>query len=573
MPGVEQRIIQSAAAKTKVSYHVYVPKAYDREKTRRFPVLYWLHGSGGGGAGIRPLVSHFGDAIRKGKVPPMLVVFPNGLRNGMWCDSKHGKTPVETILMKEVIPDVDANFRTIASREGRMVEGFSMGGYGAARIGFKHHDLFSAVSILGGGPLQRVFSEDIGPKGKAGDRAWALQYVFGGDQQYFKAQSPWVLAQKNVKALRKGIRIRIAIGGLDRTLPYNRDFHKHLNQLGIPHSFTVPPRVKHNPQALLDAMGETNWEFYCTAFGGLPQGEGFAADYPGDRGIEKDQAVLFAEDFEGGALAKIGKRWDEVSNKAGKVLALSDDVPPGSSGKRSIRMTGTLGENSGGHLFKKFRNVDKAFLRFYTRFAQDHAYEHHFVALGGHNPPTRWPNPKAGTCPRGDDRVHVFIDPVGWYGKYPPPGVWNLYTYWAEMKKSADGKYWGNCLQPARQVRISRGKWICVELMVQLNSSPDRRDGELALWIDGKPVLHVRKGLRRGPWSGMGFQLVESGGTPFKGLRLRTSSELKLNYVWLEHYIDPGAQRHNKLKNPNKINSVWFDHVVVATRYIGPIAK
>jgi hypothetical protein len=165
----------------------------------------------------------------------------------------------------------------------------------------------------------------------------------------------------------------------------------------------------------------------------------------------------------------------------------------------------------------------------------------------------------------------VFIDPIGWYGKYPPPGVWSLYTYWPEMKISADGHYWGNCLSPARQVPVKRGKWICVELMVQLNTTPEAADGVLALWIDGKRVAHFIKGVRRGPWSGMGFDVVESGGEPFEGLRLRTSKALQINHLWLEHYIDPGAQRQNKVANPNRVNRVWFDDIVVAKSYIGPI--
>jgi len=212
-------------------------------------------------------------------------------------------------------------------------------------------------------------------------------------------------------------------------------------------------------------------------------------------------------------------------------------------------------------------------VRFYTKFAADHGYEHHFVALGGYNPPTPWPNPRAGTRPRGDDRIAVFIDPIGHYGRYPPPGVWGLYTYWSEMKISADGRYWGNVLSPARPVPVQRAEWICVELMIKLNSAPDERDGELALWIDGKPAMRFAKGMRRGRWSGMGFQLVESGGEPFEGLRLRTSMNLKINHLWLEHYVDEGAQRQNKVTSPNRVNRVWFDDIVVATEYIGPIRK
>jgi hypothetical protein len=305
----------------------------------------------------------------------------------------------------------------------------------------------------------------------------------------------------------------------------------------------------------------------------LPEGAGLAATYPGDVGIARAPAVLFAEDFEEGSLATVGKRWDEVSNKDGRVLALSDDVPPASRGTRSMQMTGTLGENSGGHLYTRFPGVDQAFLRFYTKFAPDHAYEHHFVELGGYNPPLAWPYPHAGTRPAGNDRLLVFVDGIGWYGKYPPPGIWSLYTYWPEMKISADGNYWGNCLNPAEPHPVPRGHWQCVELMIKMNSAPDKADGELALWLDGKLVMHVFKGIPRGPWSGMGFNVLATGGEPFEGLRLRTDNALKINHLWLEHYVDEGAQRQNRLDNPNRVNRVWFDDLVVARGYIGPLAK
>ena len=193
--------------------------------------------------------------------------------------------------------------------------------------------------------------------------------------------------------------------------------------------------------------------------------------------------------------------------------------------------------------------------------------------MGGYNPSTPWPNPKAGSRPNGDDRLAILIDPVGFYGRYPPPGVWTMYSYWSEMKSSADGKYWGNVLAPVKPTPVKRDRWICVELMIQLNSAPEKHDGQLTLWIDGEKSLHVEKGVRRGRWSGIGFHLVESGGVPFEGLRLRTSKDLKIDHLWLEHYVDPGAQRQNRVKEPNPVNSVWFDHVVVAKSYIGPIAR
>lgn len=264
-PRLQFRTFDSAAAKTNVSYHIYTPEVYDTEKERRFPVLYWLHGSGGGLPGIAQLAAHFDAAIRAGKTPPMLVVFANGLPNGMWCDSKDGRRPVETIVIKELLPLIDATFRTIAARAGRIVEGFSMGGYGAARLGFKYSEKFCAISMLGAGPLQPELNQS--PRVGARGRERILQDAFGGDMEYFKAQSPWVLAERNAMALRGGMPIRQVIGDRDETCAFNRDFHERLVKLDIPHTFTVLPGIGHKPLAVLEALGEANWKFYRAALG------------------------------------------------------------------------------------------------------------------------------------------------------------------------------------------------------------------------------------------------------------------------------------------------------------------
>jgi len=264
-PHLKYNMFDSAAAKTEISYQIYIPETYDTETARRFPVLYWLHGSGGGSAGVAPLVSFFNDAMRDGKIPPMLIVFVNGLPNGMWCDSKNGKTPIETILIKELIPHIDSTFRTIAAREGRLIEGFSMGGYGAARLGLKYNDLFCAASILAAGPLHPEFeTRRVGPPG----RDYLLKEVYG-DMEYFRAVSPWRLAEQNAEAAKKGLLIRQVIGENDETLDFNRDFSEHMKQLDIPHTFTVVPDVGHQPMAVLNALGEDNWKFYQTVFGVL----------------------------------------------------------------------------------------------------------------------------------------------------------------------------------------------------------------------------------------------------------------------------------------------------------------
>ena len=267
VPQLEQHIFFSPRARTQVSYHVYIPEAYHSDETRSFPVIYWLHGYRGGVKYLPQVVEYFDSAMRSGKMPPALVVFPNGLAESMWCDSKDGRIPMESVVIEELIPQVDSTFRTIPVRPGRILEGFSMGGYGAARLGFKYADKFGAVSILGAGPMQRQLDVEDGPTGMAEARLRAMRLVYGDDQSYFNAQSPWALAQKYANNLRnKNLMIRILVGEHDDMLPPNREFSSYLSRLGIHHDFLVLPKVGHNPLALLKAYGDTNWLFYQKAF-------------------------------------------------------------------------------------------------------------------------------------------------------------------------------------------------------------------------------------------------------------------------------------------------------------------
>jgi enterochelin esterase-like enzyme len=265
-PRVAFRTFESKTVGAKVSYHIYTPEAYGKTEAR-LPVLYWLHGTDGGIVGIRPMAKVFDDAIEAGKVPAMIVVFVNGLPRRLWADSKDESAPVETVFVTELIPEVDKQYRTIAKREGRILEGFSMGGYGAARIGFKHPDLFAGVSILAGGPLDLEFK---GPRAKHNPilRKQILTDVCSNDMEYFKSISPWMVAETSAEEVReKKMVIRHAVGNSDDTLELNAKFHERMESLKVPHEFAELPEVTHDAKAVLDALGERNGKFYRRALG------------------------------------------------------------------------------------------------------------------------------------------------------------------------------------------------------------------------------------------------------------------------------------------------------------------
>lgn len=262
-PGVEQSTFKSRTLDgAPVSYHVVLPQTYAAMPDHRFPVIYWLHGLGGGRQGVPRLSAWFDAAMRRGDMPPALIVFPNGLVDSMWSNSKDGTVPMETVIIEELIPHIDAAYRTIATREGRVIEGFSMGGYGAGRLGFKYPELFGAVSILGGGPLQPDFSrapERGGPR----DRDAVFQKVYGGDPDYYLRQSPWWLAEQSAGRL-ASTTIRVACGREDFVFPFNEEFSEHLRRLQIPHAFHAVAGIGHSVVPLLNAMGPENLHFYQT---------------------------------------------------------------------------------------------------------------------------------------------------------------------------------------------------------------------------------------------------------------------------------------------------------------------
>ena len=137
------------------------------------------------------------------------------------------------------------------------------------------------------------------------------------------------------------------------------------------------------------------------------------------------------------------------------------------------------------------------------------------------------------------------------------------------MDPSPDAKSWGDDFTSPPALEVERGRRICVELRMKMNDPPAASNGEQSLWIDGKPwhkggqlVSHLGEGFPCGKWVWDSF-LPDPEGTPFEGFRWRRDEALNLNFLWLLLYITDAP--------PGRISRVWFDDIVVAHRYIGPI--
>ncbi|NJB87083.1 esterase/lipase superfamily enzyme [Lewinella marina] len=256
--------IDSDYMKGGVDYHVYFPDAYELDSTLSYPVIYWLHGSGGWPPGVlNMLAERFHAAMQGEKIPPALVVFlDDGKRESMWVDSKDGSVRMESVIIHELIPHIDTSFRTIGQARGRMLEGGSMGGYGAARLGLKYPELFTAISLINPGPMQEMLDPEEAPVAGKAKAQQTLDRVYGGDTAFFRQLSPWQIAIDNAPNIRGNLEIRMILGGADPSLTNVLKFSDHLDQLDIEHSTTILEGAGHSPKEMFAALGNSYWEFF-----------------------------------------------------------------------------------------------------------------------------------------------------------------------------------------------------------------------------------------------------------------------------------------------------------------------
>ncbi|WP_295125396.1 hypothetical protein [uncultured Chitinophaga sp.] len=289
----------------------------------------------------------------------------------------------------------------------------------------------------------------------------------------------------------------------------------------------------------------------------LPQG--IAGRYPGDKGIEKDSNVLFVEDFETG-MNEVLARYSDVLNKAG--MSMDADVPKGSAGKQSMKMTNIGGVNTGGHLYRNFKpGFDSTvYIRYYVKYPKsDSNYIHHeAIWFGGYDPVLPYPSPKAAVC-NVEGRISVS------YEASQGGQQMDTYIYWPFMNSGNGFRCYGNVFfDPKARRKVDWDEWMCIEVMVKLNNPVEASNGELAVWCNGKLMGHWGPGFPGGRWVRDKF-IANDTDPGFEGFRWRTKPSLNINYIWIEYFDDftPAGMK----------NHIKYDHIVVARKYIGPIKE
>jgi S-formylglutathione hydrolase FrmB len=269
--------LQSAALGVEKSVVVYLPRGYDTEPERRYPVFYYLHGLGGD-------ETNWSKSGKLGEAADQLgldaiVVMPDG-DDSFYVDSRlpidydkcmkdgsglflPGKQDpattcvrarkYETYIVKDLVGWVDSTYRTITTREARAIAGLSMGGFGAMELGLRHHELFSAaashsgaIGLLYAGPRPfvpgkaKLVTSVKGATTKRGSSGAWLKGLFGDDLAGWRQVDVVQLAN----ALPPGrVALYIDCGTEDELgLHDNAQYvHEALTAKEIPHEFFLGP--------------------------------------------------------------------------------------------------------------------------------------------------------------------------------------------------------------------------------------------------------------------------------------------------------------------------------------------
>jgi enterochelin esterase-like enzyme len=258
---------------------VFLPPGYARERNRRYPVVYALHGYSIGAEQWSQEIhvpQTIEGAFARG-AQEMIVVLPDSktMHNGSMYSSSVTTGDFENFIAGDVVTYIDAHYRTIPNRNSRGLVGHSMGGYGASRIGMKHPDVFGSLYIMspcclsarGAGPANPANEEALAAVKTAEDSAklpfglraqlasaaaWSpnpnnpplyLDLPIGSNQQSvlarWAANAPLAFIDQYIEKLRQYRAIAVDVGDQDNLKVDTGKLHDVLTNYGIRHDFEI----------------------------------------------------------------------------------------------------------------------------------------------------------------------------------------------------------------------------------------------------------------------------------------------------------------------------------------------
>jgi enterochelin esterase-like enzyme len=232
------RSFHSDLLNKEMPYWIYLPPGYG-QTTRRYPVLYMLHGGGGvldewAALGIFEAAD---QQIQAGALQPLIIVLPQGDKS-YWANGINNTPRYGDYMAYEVVGHIDAAFGTIRDRSARAIGGLSMGAWGALYQAFTHPDIFGVAG---------AHSPSLYPDHNS------LQFL--GTDAEFESKDPVSLARTAARL--DTLRIWLDIGANDPWLAVTAGLHDTLAQRGISHEWHLNPGyhaseywAKHTPEYL-----------------------------------------------------------------------------------------------------------------------------------------------------------------------------------------------------------------------------------------------------------------------------------------------------------------------------------
>jgi len=229
--------IASAAMNKTYNAAVVTPNSYAKGKAN-YPVLYLLHGAYG----------HFRDWLKstpnKNLVTDLadqyniIIVMTEGETFSFYLDSPVNKeSQFDTFITQEVIQKVDATYRTIANKNGRVITGLSMGGHGALYLSSKHPDLFCAAGSMSGAvDMNMMLNPDNLERTKK-----LLTPIFGDEVLSPATYAKYAVLDRIDLFKANKMPLIIDCGVDDFLIETNRELHRRLVYNKIPHDYTERP--------------------------------------------------------------------------------------------------------------------------------------------------------------------------------------------------------------------------------------------------------------------------------------------------------------------------------------------
>jgi putative tributyrin esterase len=214
---VKNGTFHSASLNRDMHYRIFLPQNY-AQPDRRFPVLYLLHGIYGKFTDwdTQSHLRHYAQNL------DLIIVMPDAGDSWYVNSATAPQNRYEDYIVKDLIQEVDGNYRTLAVRESRAIAGVSMGGYGALNFALKHPELFVFAGSISGAINAPT---DLGPRQP--DFQANLLQVFGPAGSPARTENDIFILLKHADVPRLPY-IYLACGESDPFLPLNEQFAAQL---------------------------------------------------------------------------------------------------------------------------------------------------------------------------------------------------------------------------------------------------------------------------------------------------------------------------------------------------------